>query len=182
MQEKIQSCFHLAPQDVTLIAAILATIGWLWTARRNRFLARKQHTLNVMLQASFNRDFRDSQDKIRPHIADKKCPDILDPEHPLRGHFREVLNHYELIAAGIRNGDFDERMVLDTQRGTLLAAYETCEAVIFQMRDQRSRQAIYEHLEWLHKRWQRKPPGHFAKFWELIIARPIAGKRVDPHG
>lgn len=178
---QIEPLLSIAPQDAVLIAAAFATAGWLYTARRQRALARKQHTLNVMLQAGFNKEFRDAQTAVRPHISAKKCPDILDPTNEDRENFRIILNHYELISAGIRNGDFDERMVRDSQRGSFVAAWETCEPVIFKMRDDRRRQTTYEHFQWLYRRWEKKPPRWYQIAWEWVWSAPIAGRRVNPH-
>ncbi|MEH6699387.1 MAG: DUF4760 domain-containing protein [Brevundimonas sp.] len=170
----------LAPQHAVLIAALFATCGWLYSGRKARTLAKKQHTLNVILQATFNKEFRDAQAVVRPCLIAKQCPDIHHPANPEREAFRMVLNHYELLAAGIRNGDFDERMVRDTQRGSLIDAYEVCENVIFKMRDARRRQTVYEHLEWLHSRWEKSPPNPIVKFFEFFRGAPFSGKRNRP--
>ena len=170
----------LASQEAVLIAAALATLGWLYSARKSRTLAKKQHTLNVMLQATFNKEFREAQTVVRPCLIEKKCPDIHQPSTPEREAFRMVLNHYELLAAGIRNGDFDERMVLDTQRGAMIDAFEVCRDVIYKMRDARRRQTVYEHLEWLYKRWEKSPPHTVVAFLEWLKGSPFSGRRTSP--
>jgi hypothetical protein len=171
----------LLPQHAVLIGAGFATFGWLYTARRQRTLARKQHTLNVILQARNSKEFGAAQAAIRPDILSKCCPDIANGSHEHKEHYRMVLNHYELVAMGIRNGDFDERMVKDIQRGTLLAVWEACETNIFKMRDARRRRTTYEHFEWLYKRWETKRPGLIQKFVEWMRGAPLGGRRVDPH-
>jgi hypothetical protein len=166
-----------------LIGAGLATTGWLYTARRARSLSRKQHTVSTMLQASFNKDFQEMASKIRPYLKKGKCPDNdLTPENEqTRDAFRRVLNHYEFIAAGIRNGDFDERLVRDSERGTILLLFKTCRQMIYKIRDDRSRLSIYEHLEWLNRRWAEKPPGRIQCLCEWAAGHPFAGRRHNPH-
>jgi hypothetical protein len=51
-----------------LIGAGLATCGWLYGARRARTLPRKQHTVNVMLQAAFNQSYREAEKTLREAI------------------------------------------------------------------------------------------------------------------
>lgn len=169
----------LSSQEATLIGASFATAGWLYSARKQRTLARKQHTLNVILQAR-STDFGLAQNLVRPCIIAKNCPDFVNDDHEHKEAYRTVLNHYELIAAGIRNGDFDERMVSDAQRGTLLAVWEACEANIFKMRTARRRRTTYEHFEWLYKRWEKKRPGLLQRILEWAKGSPFGGRRVDP--
>ena len=48
----------ISTSTAILIGAGFATLGWVYTARRARTLARTQHTLTAMLTVSFNQDFR----------------------------------------------------------------------------------------------------------------------------
>ena len=166
-----------------LVGASLATTGWLYTARRARSLSRKQHTVNVMLQASFDADFREASSKIRPYLKAGNCPDddLTKENDEVREAFRRVLNHYEFVAAGLRNGDFDENLVRDSERGAILLLFRACKQLIYKIRDDRSRLSIYEHLEWLNRRWDEKPPGRIQRCFEFVAGRPIPGRRHNPH-
>jgi hypothetical protein len=166
-----------------LTGAGLATLGWIYTARRSRTLSRKQHTVNVMLHTSLNATFLDAKSKLVPHLRAMSVPDdvITGKDEELRYHFRLVLNHYEFVAAGIRDGDMDEQLVRDSERSTVLLLFKACEKYIWAMRDERSRMTMYEHLEWIHTRWDNKPPKRFQRCVEWTIQRPYAGKRHDPH-
>jgi hypothetical protein len=77
----------LQPSLAVLIGAALATVGWLYTARRSRVLARKQHTINILLQASFNKEFGDSFRTVADMIT-QPCPDLQRTEH------KEAWHHY----------------------------------------------------------------------------------------
>lgn len=59
--------------------------------------------------------------------------------------------------------------------------FEACEQQIFKMRNARRRQTIYEHFEWLYKRWEKKRPGGIQKFAEWVRGAPFAGSRVKLH-
>jgi len=164
-----------------IIGAALATCGWLYTGRRARTLSRKQHTINVMLQASFNADFVKARNLVADVVGKGKLPDLNLPENEeLRIAFRMVANHYEFVAAGLRNGDFDERLVRDSERGTLLGLFEKGQDFIWSLRNARRRTTIYEHLEWLHGRWEKKPPGYVQICVEFCAGRPLPSKRVNP--
>lgn len=167
--------------DVIALSAILATTGWLYTARRARSLARKQHTINLIVTQAFDVPMRDAQGKIAIAFkGNNVVPPVGSPEYEtLLPSLRLVLNHFEFIAAGIRRGDIDERLIIDAQRGTILSVYEKSEKHIFAIRNSRRRSALYEHLEWLHGRWERKPPGRIKRACEWGMARPFYGHRNE---
>ncbi len=169
----------LAPQDAVIIAAALATCGWLYAARKARALSRKQHTINIIMQGESSNEFRDAEACVSPHLRSTDSV-VIDEMHGAdKAAFRMVLNRYEFIATGIRNGDLDERLVKDALRGTILSLYEICEAAIYKQRDNRRRQALYEHLEWLHSRWRAKPVW-WSDVLEWMIDRPLPSRRVPP--
>jgi hypothetical protein len=164
-----------------LIAAGLATCGWLYAARRARTLSRKQHTITVLLQANFNQDFQSHIKTIRAFLIAQNLPANLDDQEDVHLAARRLLNHYEFIAAGLRNGDFDERLVMDSERSAILRLYQACKPYIWSLRTDRNRMSIYEHLEWLHVRWT-KEVGIFQRFCEWAMQRPFAGKRHNHNG
>jgi len=176
----IEPFLPLAPQDAVLIAAALATCGWLYTARKARSSARKQHTINVIMQGEFNDTFRAAESVVAPHLNNGLPIDIALLSANEKKAFQLVLNRYEFLAAGIRNGDFDERLVLDALRGATVTLYEVCETSIYKQRDTRRRQTLYEHLEWLHTRWKKSPPKAVQRWLEVVLDRPLAGGRVKP--
>lgn len=167
----------MAPETAILIAAGLATTGWLYTARRSRTLARKQHTINVILQTNFNEKFLERRQKIAPYLKEGKCPEeILKGENEdLRICFRDILNHYEFVSAGLRNGDFDEKLVKDSERGTYILLYKCCEPYIWGLRNNRKRMTIYEHLEWIYRRWETHKPNRLTVAIEWVRGRPFYG-------
>ncbi len=158
-------------------------MGWLYAARKARSIARKQHTINVMLQANFNSDFRKALRDIAPTVRSKQGPPQTTDEAAitLRNAYRFVMNHYEFVASGLRNGDFDELLVRDSERGTILQLYESCETYIYQIRNSRDRQTSYEHLEWLNDRWKKRPPQFIQRYVERMMSRPFQGKRHNPN-
>ena len=177
----LQVTNSITSQQAVLIAAALATIGWLYTSRKNRTLSRKQHTVNTMLSSLFDEHMTKCKDVVSPHLTAGECPDFNDPAHTAdREAFRFVLNFYEFIAVGIRNGDFDEKMMIDSSRGTIIALFKCCEKQIYAIRNTRSRQSTYEHIEWLYKRWTKesKKP---TRIIEWIRHSPLQGKRHNHH-
>jgi hypothetical protein len=134
-----------------------------------------------MLQTSLNANFRQALADVSLYVRKKEIPDLEKEENKdLRAAFRFVLNHYEFMAAGVRNGDFDEHLLRDSERGTIIFLYSGCHNHIWNLRKDRPRMTLYEHLEWLNKRWI-KPQPRWQQFLEWCRGCPLAGKRVDPH-
>ena len=156
-----------------LIGAFLATAGWLFTGYRLRVLARKQYTITAMMQANFNEAFFAYRIEIAPYIRHGACPkDMRDGDYEeLRAAFRFILNHYEFMCAGLRNGDFDEKLIKDSERGTYIALYECCNSYIWDLRTSRERMTVYEHLEWVYWRW-KNPPRWAGRMIEFALGRP----------
>ena len=144
-------------------------------------LARKQHTMNAILRAYFDKDFRNAMKLVMPKI---RSGDLA--KHKVGGidnlslAVRFLLNHYEFLAAGVRTGDHDERLLKDTERGTMIAIFEGCQPYIGRVQQARGQKAVYEHQKWLYGRWRYSPPGKVQRFFEWCRGRPFQGKRIDP--
>jgi hypothetical protein len=111
----------------------------------------------------------------------KISKDLKDAEDDTdRNALRRVLNHYEFIATGLRNGDFDERLVRDSERAAILTLFEKSQDFIWNLRDARRRITIYENIEWLYSRWEKSPPSHMQQCAEWIVGRPFPGRRANP--
>ena len=162
----------LAP--AILLGALLATVGWIYTARRARSLARRQHTFNALLGASFNTQYQDALNAVRPHTRDGIFPDLnADENAELKTHVGFLLNHYEFLSAGIRIGDISEQLLKDSERGTIIRLFETAEPFITAVRDSRKRSSTFEHIEWLYERWHEDPPSWWQIALEFCAGRPF---------
>lgn len=170
---------EITSPNAIMVSAILATVGWLYAARRSRALSKKQQTINIILNANLNELFLSKRAKIAPYlIAGTIKETVLDQEdRELRSVLRDILNHYEFVAAGLRNGDFDEKLIKDSEKSTYTFLFKACERYIYTLRYDRERRAIYEHLEWVYIRWEKKPPNLIIRFLEIIRGKPFFGKQ-----
>jgi Flp pilus assembly protein TadB len=175
MSSIIQWITSVPPAAAAVAAAILATIGWLYTSRRNRRLSRKQHTFNSLLQSSFNEQFQSNRAIIRPYIVASKFPDdLMTGQHDdLRKALTSTLNFYEFISAGVRNGDISEALLRDSERSTIVRLFDVAQKYVSTVRDARNRRTYYEHLEWLYVRWHEGPPSVGQRVIEWAIQKPL---------
>ncbi len=160
-----------------LITGGLATAGWIHASRRQRGLSRKQHTFDALLTTSLDHTYQRAYGRVSSAMRHGPCPDDLGKQPKLFHDLAMLLNFYEFMAAGLRNGDIDERLLRDSEGGFILALYRWAEAYVFGTRSRRERAAIYEHYEWLYDRWEAKPIGRMARAVEYIRLRPLYGRR-----
>lgn len=167
----------LTTPEAILIAAIMATAGWVYTIRRHRIIARKQHTFNALLTASFSQDYNKSIQILSPYLRMRTKIKIgKDQDEEVVSCLRFLLNHYEFLAAAVRIGDIDEKLLKRTERGLILSAIISGENYIYNQRDGPTRKAVYEHLDWLYRRWTSEPPGLIQLIFEGFWGNPWRGR------
>ena len=129
-----------------LIGAFLAVTGWVATNTINTVNQRKQHTLKILfemrhsqiyqdhihsLQAltrtyqAYNRALTCEEIETRPDETEGRVP---SPEQINAVDF--ILNHFEFIALGVRNGDLDPHFVRKSLAGQILGTYTRFECWI----------------------------------------------------
>lgn len=171
---------HLTPVAAALLATTFATFGWIYTCRRNRLLSKKQHTFNALLKRSFNEKYHTNQTLIVPILVGGGVTDeVLNAQNgdPVRDALKFILNYYEFIAAGVRNGDICEKLLKDSERGTIVRLYQVSQKFIGRTRDDRQRRSTFEHLEWIYVRWHERPPTILQRIIEFVLAKPLYHER-----
>jgi hypothetical protein len=70
---------------------------------------------------------------------------------------RYVLNHYEYVAIGIRNGIYDEQMFKDASYSTIISLHTRASPFIEGVRTVSRRQTVYQELRCMVQRWEESP-------------------------
>jgi hypothetical protein len=68
----------------------------------------------------------------------------------------EVLNAHEFVAAGIRQGAFDEQTYKRMQWSVLVRDWAALETYVMELRNSRGRPTLYQEFQWLAKKWNKK--------------------------
>ncbi len=94
-----------------LLSAVLATSGWIYTSWLGRVLAKKQHTMTILVKGNFCEELNKAHEKIQQPLLDYRKDKTIDEEtfNEILPELNRVLNNYEFIAAGIRLGYLDEK-------------------------------------------------------------------------
>lgn len=70
---------------------------------------------------------------------------------------RYVLNHWERVFVGLRQGIYDEKMLREANFNTVLKTWAQAKPYIEAVREAEQRQTYYQCLEFYAKRWKKKP-------------------------
>lgn len=144
-------------------AAATALIAALISARISLQNTIKQHTINTLLQMRLSDAYMSRAERVTQryfgqkgnyYLTDAECDN--PPPEAVISDVIYILNYLEYIASAIRGGDLDEDLVRESLRGMLCNNYECAELWIKKRRDiggGRTNPKLYEHLEWLYRRW-----------------------------
>ena len=99
--------------------------------------------------------------------------------HALVTSFFEICGIYRATPKLGRCGQHPERP-RDSERSTIVFLYEGFHDFIWEQRNARTRMTLYEHLEWLHVRWTKKPPKLSQRICERVWGAPFPGRRAKP--
>ena len=163
-----------------LIAAIttiiFATTGWIITVTTNRSLSRKQHTFNALLEMSLNKELENRLKKLGPHLRKGTLPVPIDP---IAGDLIPLLDHYEFLAAAIRNGSINEKLLWDSDSSVVVRLVEVSQSFIEDTRrnsprkTEEERNKMWEHIVWLYRRWTDARPCGWQRKVEWFRLHPI---------
>lgn len=84
-------------------------------------------------------------------------------------HFQTLLNNYEFIASGIKEGAFNELLYHRMRRSIIIRDWNSFEGYINELRKTNKNNKIYCEFEWLAKRWVKKEINPNVHWWRRLI-------------
>jgi hypothetical protein len=143
----------------TLAFGVLVAVVSVLEARR---VARKKQTADTLLYSRSNeqvtaglrfiREVHESPQKNMRALADDMAANAEE-----LGRMIVVLNFYETVAVGIREGIYDEAMWKRAQHRQIVVLWQRVEQLVKNLRTKQSHLTLYQELEILAKRWEGKP-------------------------
>lgn len=153
---------------ITIIAAIGATIGWVFTSRVQIINAIKGHTMQVLMSSRTSTIYSEKVDEAMKlkKILEKELKDAgkegetvkltkeryLELNAEQRSAVHYLLNFLEFVAVGIRHYTLDEEFIRGSLRSILNSNYRLFHPVIEHLRVI-DNHTVYTQIELLHKRW-----------------------------
>lgn len=145
-----------------VILTISAMVAF-WAVRRNQIIARKRATIDLVLAQRSDEKLQVHKDCFVKLNDDKNGNNLATyASKPHKGGEEAkailgVLNNYEFIAAGIREGAFCEKTYKRMVYGILVQDYEALKGFIQEVRRSREHKTLFQEFEWLGKKWKKKP-------------------------
>jgi hypothetical protein len=156
-------------QWVVLLSAFAAVAGWIFSAMVTIRNSIKQHTINTLLQSRLSATYMESARAIslryfgiggNLYLLTAEEVSAPQPECKLQ-ELGYLLNYLEFIAAAIRFGDLDEKLMRMTLRGMVCNTYEVARVLIESNRASMPSapgkpsvpSKTFEHLAWLYGFW-----------------------------
>ncbi|MDC4415757.1 DUF4760 domain-containing protein [Acinetobacter baumannii] len=183
--------FNKTTALVTILAAIAAVFGWIFTSRVQIVNTVRGHSVQVLMNSRTSTIYLEKVDiamklrrcLIKEAILEKNSTDniylsvrrykrLSDQE---RSAVHYLLNFLEFIAVGVRHNNLDESLIKGSLRTILKSNYMLFRFVIEHLRGP-DNQPIYDQLEALHKRWDEEQHSKCAKCREWFKVGNIDNK------
>jgi len=161
--EYIQLFGSIPLQFVIAVSGLLAAIIAVVTVVTARRTARQANATALMMELSETNHLGKGLELLRRmHNNPKESIETVaknpNDNTPEEINIRRVLNYYESLSAGVRRGIYDEKIIRDNRRTSILSIWQMTKPYIQKLRDEEENTAFYEHLEWLVNRFCNKHP------------------------
>lgn len=176
---------------ITIIAATVAVIGWIFTSRVQIINAIKGHTMQVLmssrtssiyaekvdeamkLRKTLEQEFKDTGSADEVVKLTKERYLLLNSAERSAVHY--LLNFLEFVAVGIRQYTLDEEFMKSSLRTILNSNYRLFHPVIEHLRNV-DNHTVYTQIELLHKRWDE---AHHEKCSKCNEWHKLADKKMS---
>jgi hypothetical protein len=153
---------------VITLSAVIALATVVYTLRNSR----KRATIDLVLHQSTNQALIDAKKKVgelhkrRAQMATYADDGQVDSDETKC--ILRLLNNYEFIASGIRDGAFDERIYKRMQHGVLVRDWNSLKPFIEQLRVSRDHDTLFQEFQWLGQRWKDNPLSKDSERWKVF--------------
>lgn len=158
---------------VALFGVAAALFTFILNARLTRRAQRKQHTITILLETRLSEYFQatisrrravfpeftditfemwDNARNAQPANSTPTAKDDAQQQRDGAAALTQLLNYYEFLAVGVREGDLDKDMLHKTIRGIMCNLVDDARLLISEMRRQSPK--TYEHLAPLYDDWR----------------------------
>lgn len=140
---------------------LLAATGVIATLFHNNNIARKRATIDLVLHQRADEELSSSKKSLHKlHEQDNGLGQWAargKEETPEHIAIMRVLNNYEFIATGIKEGAFDKKIYQRMQHSMTVRDYCALKGFISDIRQRHNNDKIFQEFEWLAKEFDAKP-------------------------
>ena len=134
------------------------------TLNHNHEMIRKRATIDILIQENQDNELVQAKRIVTNLPENASFIKYLEPSfcgtkesEAEKESIRILLNRYEFIALGIRNGAFEEEIYKRLKYSDIMDTWKNAKPMIMELRRLKGRNTYYQELEWLADRWERLP-------------------------
>jgi hypothetical protein len=139
-----------------IISAVAAILIIIYSKRQES----RRATIDLVLHQTSDQEFKDTRKKIKKmhESKDQNFSKYLDqPDSEEYRLIMFMLNSYEFVAGGVREGAFDENSLKRMRYSTTLTDWRAFHSFIHEFNRRRDSETFFQDFEWLCKRWEDNP-------------------------
>ncbi|MGE8211396.1 MAG: DUF4760 domain-containing protein [Stenotrophomonas rhizophila] len=149
---------HEAFRGAVILLGVVVAIVSVLTARST---ARKKQAADMLFASRGDQGLQEGCRTVKSlHEAPGKNLRTLlgDEEHKKEiSQIMYVLNHFETVCVGIKNGIYDEAMIKDAWCSMMLNTYDYSLPVVEAVRQKHGKNTLFQEYEHLVVRWKKNP-------------------------
>ena len=139
------------PTGAILVSAVGAFIAVFAAAKT----AKRRATMDMLLREQQDEQHNSLRQKFLQLRDDGNLVQwVNDPKSDQCTVIRGMLNKYELIASGVREGIIDEALYRRSILDHLVKDYDQCKPFIHEVRRITDKRSYYQEFEWLAEKWR----------------------------
>lgn len=179
----IEGFISSIPGVITIIAIVLATFGWYYSAHRNRVLQRRGLAISLLHDHRFATEWLQSIDRLREafekskndkqfwtNLGKKRREDVVSLTEEEQKYVKAattILNTYEFISVGMLDSTVDEKIVRESRKTMFIVTHDCLADYIEEMRKvtkigedgiktEEINENIYINFKTIVKKWKKK--------------------------
>lgn len=149
----------------TVILGISAVVA-LYAVYRNTEISKKRATIDLVMHQKNDEKLQSANQVVNPILKTNRITRFADDEHKdseERKSILIILNNYEFISTGMREGVFHFGVYKRMRYGEIKRDWECFEPFILDLRSKTKRATLFQEFEWLAKKLKKKPLRHDRK-------------------
>ncbi|OSI23541.1 DUF4760 domain-containing protein [Neisseria dumasiana] len=132
------------------------------TLEHNHLMIRKRATIDILIQENQDKELVEAKRIVMALPGEASFikylePNLCDDDNSKKEKecIRILLNRYEFVALGIKNGAFEEEIYKRLKYSDTMDIWAKAKPMIMELRRQKKRQTYYQEFEWLANRWEK---------------------------
>ncbi|MGB6599380.1 MAG: DUF4760 domain-containing protein [Candidatus Acidiferrum sp.] len=153
-----------------LILTISAVAG-IWVIKSSKTQEKRRATIDVIMYQKSDAALQAARKVVLKLHESGECNFAKYLENTASEEYKSillVLNGYEFIASGIREGAFDKKTYKRLRYSTVLRDWGNLCAFVLAFRRSKKIDELFQEFEWLNEEWKDSPLKPYKKGWRLF--------------